>query len=212
MDAEDFLETVRDARATELHRLGSDKYLIAATSADLADGPVLASVARTATSGVERFESWADHESGAAAETFAAAADTERDHRRRLAERLADADAAVPDDPGDDAVHAALAEAATTAERAGALVGRGLVADRTRLQVVNFFVNEGDSPGADFVRELRSDANDQVEAGADLLEAVCDDEDDWTVARDSVGRVVAAAYDEYASALEAMGVDPKPVC
>jgi hypothetical protein len=212
MDGETVVATVTDARATELHRLGSDKYLIAATGADLAEGPVLASVARTTTSGIETFESWADSADGLAAETLGAAADTERDHRRRLVERLADADAAVPDDPGDDAVHAALGVAETPVERAGALVGRGLVADRTRLQVVNFFINRGDSPGADFARELRSDANDQVESGADLLATVCDGEDDQTAARASAERVVAAAYDEYASALEAMGVDPRPVC
>lgn len=212
MDAERFLKEVRENQTTELHRLGSDKCLIAATGADLAEGAVLASVARTAASGVERFESWAGEETGAAAETFAAAANTERDHRRRLGDRLADTDAAVPDDPGDDAVNAALAEAETTVERAGALVGRGLVGDRTRLQVVNFFVNEGDSGGADFARELRGDANDQVSAGADLLEAVCDGEDDWNAAQDAAESVVAGAYDEYAAALEAMGVDPRPVC
>jgi len=212
MDAERFVEAVRESQATELGRLGSDKYLIAATGADLTEGSVLESVARTAASGVERFESWADAEDGAAAETFAAAAATERDHRRRLRERLADTGAPVPEGPGDDAVHAALGGAETTVERAGALVGRGLVGDRTRLQVVNFFVNEGDSAGAEFARELRSDATGQVDSGADLLATACADEADRVAARDSAERVVEAAYDEYAAALEAMGVDPRPVC
>jgi hypothetical protein len=208
MNDERFLELVREDLATELHRLGSDKYLIAATGADLTETAVLATVARTAVSGRETFDRWAESETGPAAETFGAAAETERDHLDLLGERLDE----TPDDPGDDAVHAVLGEAETTVARAGAMIGRGLVADRARLQVVNFFVNEVDPAGADLARELRSDVNDQVTAGADLLEDVCESEDDWEVARAHAERVVEDAYDEYASALEAMGVDPKPVC
>jgi len=216
MDADSFVEAVSEARATELHRLGSDKYLVAATGADLAEEPVLASVAQEAANGRETFESWAEGEDGPAAEAFAAAADTEREHLERLRERLGDgtpgANDANADDTGEGGVDQALGTAETTAERAGALVGRGKVRDRTLLQVVNFFVNEGDTTGADLVRELRRDANGQVSAGADLLEGVCESDGDWNEAQESAERVVAAAYEEYAAALEAMGVDPKPVC
>lgn len=208
MNGDGFLETVREQLATELGRLGSDKYLVAATGADLTEAAVLVSVARTAVSGRETFERWAEGETGPAADTFESVAETERAHLDLLSDRLD----SLPDDPGDDAVDTALGEAETTVARAGALVGRGLVADRARLQVVNFFVNEVDSAGADLARELRSDANDQVTAGVTLLDAVCDDESDWDVARKHAERVVTAAYDEYASALEAMGVDPRPVC
>jgi len=216
MDSESFVEAVSEARATELHRLGSDKYLVAATGADLAEGPVLESVAREAATGRETFESWAEHESGPAAEVFAAAADTEATQLGRLRERLDDetdgSDDSGEGDSGADGVSEALEAAETTAERAGALVGRGKVRDRTLLQVVNFFVNEGDTAGADLARELRSDANDQVSTGADLLESVCESDEDWKVAQESAERVVEAAYEEYVAALEAMGVDPKPVC
>jgi len=216
MDGDSFVEAVSEAQATELHRLGSDKYLVAATGADLAEGPVLASVAQTAASGRETFETWAEHESGPAAEAFAAAADTEAEHLGRLHERLTDETASTgdagEDGPGANGVDEALGTAETTAERAGALVGRGLVLDRTLLQVVNFFVNEGDNAGADFVRELRSDANDQVSAGAELLETVCESDKDWEEAQTAAERVIETAYDEYAAALEGMGVDPKPVC
>lgn len=217
MDADSFVEAVSEARATELHRLGSDKYLVAATGADLAEDPVLESVTREAVTGRETFESWTEGQSGAAAEAFAAAADTEATHLDRLRQRLGD-ETAGSDDAGtegareDDGVSEALEAATTTAERAGALVGRGKVRDRTLLQVVNFFVNEGDNAGADLARELRSDANDQVSAGADLLETVCESDDDWVPAQESAERVIDAAYEEYVAALEAMGVDPKPVC
>ena len=209
MNANGFLETVQEKRRTQLHRLGSDKYLIAATGANLVEGPVLRSVARDAASGHETFRSWAGSEDGPAAETFTTAAETEREHLDRLRERL-------DDDTGenvlDGADRDALAAAESTAERAGALVGRGIVRDRTLLQVVNFFVNEGDVGSADFARELRSDAGDQRDGGADLLERVCEGEDDWGRAQAAAERVVGAAYEEYADALEAMNVDPKPVC
>jgi len=211
MDADSFVEAVSEAQATELHRLGSDKYLVAATGADLAEGPVLASVEREAANGRETFESWAEAESGPAAKAFAAAADTESEHLDRLRERL-DGGTAGVNDTDEGGVGQALEAAETTAERAGALVGRGKVRDRTLLQVVNFFVNEGDTAGADLVRELRRDANGQVSAGTDLLETVCESDADWREAQESAERVVAAAYEAYAAALEAMGVDPKPVC
>jgi hypothetical protein len=212
MDADGFLEAVRDERATQLHRLGSDKYLIAATGADLAEGPVLRSVAREAASGRETFESWTESEDGPAAEAFAVAAETERDHLDRIRERLDADDEDIGNIPPDGAVHDAFGAAETTAGRAGALVGRALVRDRTLLQVVNFFVNEGDSGGADFARELRSDAGDQRDAGADLLERVCEGADDRERAQAAAERGIGAAYEAYADALEAMGVDPKPVC
>jgi hypothetical protein len=213
MDADSFVEAVNEARATELHRLGSDKYLVAATGANLAERPVLASVGREAATGRETFESWAEGESGAAAEAFASAADTEATHLDRLRERIGDEwEETGENGHGEESVAEALDAAETTAERVGALVGRGRVRDRTLLQVVNFFVNEGDSAGADLARDLRSDANDQTSAGADLLEAVCESDDDWEAARESAEGVIEAAYEEYVAALEAMGVDPKPVC
>ncbi|MFB6151280.1 MAG: rubrerythrin family protein [Haloarculaceae archaeon] len=208
MDGPAFVEAVEDETATELGRLGSDKYLIAATGADLSASPVLESVARTAADGRAAFESWADDADGATAEAFAAAAETEREHYERVAAELDGEPETEPEDPLGDA----LASASGTPARAGALVGRGLVCDRTRLQVVNFFVNEADERRADLARDLRADANDQVEAGAALLETVCEGDQDWEAARDAAETVVDAAYDAYADALDAMGVDPKPVC
>ena len=212
MNGRDFVEGIRDDEATALARLGSDKYLLAVTDADLTTEGVMRTVAAAAASGRETFAAWADEERDAAAatfaaaETFAAAAETERDHYERV---VADLDGDVA--PA-GAVHEALAAATGTADRAGALVGRGLVADRTRLQVVSFFVNEADGKRADLARELRSDATDQVDAGADLLDAVCADETDWESARETARDVVTAAYDEHVDGCERLGLDPKPVC
>jgi hypothetical protein len=218
MNGQKLVEAVREAKATELDRLGSDKYLIAATGADLERAPVLRSVAESAASGRDTFARWADEATGDPASAFETAAEAERDRFDRVVDSLAalpdgDADAAATIDRSDAPLDDALAEADGTVERlAAAFVGRPLVADRTLLQVVSFFVNEADEGRADLARELRSDAQDRLDEGADLLDAVCETDADWERARRGAEAVVDAAYGEYATALEAMGVDPKPVC
>jgi len=235
MDGDAFLERVRADEATALSRLGSDKYLIGVTGADLATGPVLATVARSAAAARDTFEAWAADGAAADAEAaaeatdaeaadaeaaddpsaaaFADAAATERDHYERVTDAMP-ADATVPDEvPVVDAVTAAMDASEDAIERvATGLVGRALVADQAHLQAVSFFVNEADDARADLARELRSDAEAQLDTGADLLERLCESDEEWDRARRAAGRVVADAYDDYAAALDAMGVDPKPVC
>jgi hypothetical protein len=213
MDGHDFLERVRSDEATALSRLGSDKYLIATTGADLSTGPVLATVARSAAVARDTFDAWAADGPDPAAAAFADAADTERDHYDRITGAMPD-DATVPDDvPVVDAVADAMGASEDAIERVAAgLVGRALVADQAHLQVVSFFVNEADDTRADLARELRSDAQAQLESGVELLDTLCESDEDWDRARRAAGRVVADAYDDYAAALETMGVDPKPVC
>jgi hypothetical protein len=224
MHGQTVVDAVGEQRATELDRLGSDKYLIAATGADLSSGPVLRTVARSAAGGRDVFERWAGAESGDVAAAFADAADREADAYERvvaaadLGEVAADSaggSEAVRDaaDSPEAAVTAALSETDGTVERVAAgLVGRPLVADRTLLQVVSFFVNEADENRAQLARELRSDADARLEAGTALLDSVAESDEDVERAQAAAARVVADAYAAYADALEAMGVDPKPVC
>jgi len=218
MNGQQLVEAVREARATELDRLGSDKYLVAATGADLERAPVLRSVAESAASGRATVSRWADEATGDAASAFGTAAEAEAARFDRVVDSLADlpddgADAAATIDGTDAPLHAALADTDGTVERlAAAFVGRPLVADRTLLQVVNFFVNEADEGRADLAREFRSDAGERLEEGVALLDSVCETDADWERAQRSAERVVETAYEEYASALESMGVDPKPVC
>ena len=75
--------------------------------------------------------------------------------------------------------------------------------------MVSFFVNEADEGNADAVRELRSGASDHGSA-RDALRAL--DESGRERARDAAVEAVGVAYEEYATALESMGLNPKPVC
>jgi len=209
MDAQQFIRRIEDEHATPLSRLGSDKYLIAATEATLETPAVLGVAAASAASGHRRFEAWADDETGAVATAFTDAAATEGKHYDEIVAALDER----PEPDPDDAVHAVLGEQSGTIERVAAgLVGRGLVRDRAALQTVNFFVNEGDEQWAEHVRDSRAAAKDHCETGASLLASLCESEGDWDRAAAAATAVIQAAYDEYAGALEAMGVDPKPVC
>jgi len=231
MDADAFPDAIRNAKATELDRLGSQQALVALTDADLDAEQVLRAAARSEHTASETFAEWAESatmdgegegedEATNAAETFAALAEQERDHYDRVVAELdAESDSGVEFDPdrefdpdGEvDAMHEYLRDLDTTVERAAGLIGRSLASDRTQLQVVNFFVNAADERRADLFRDLRSDTQAGVSTGTDLLAARCDG-DDWERARDVAERTVQIAYDDYAETLEGMGLDPKPIC
>ncbi|UPV99227.1 rubrerythrin family protein [Halorussus gelatinilyticus] len=230
MDADAFPDAIRDAKATELDRLGSQQALVALTDADLDAERVLRAAAWSERTASETFAAWAESAGDAggtdATGVFAALADEERGHYDRVVAQLdRESDSADESDFADefdladesesgevDPMHEYLRDLDTTVERAAGLVGRSLAGDRTQLQVVNFFVNEADERLADLFRDLRSDTQAGVETGADLLASHCEGEDDWERATEVAERTVQIAYDDYAETLEGMGLDPKPIC
>ncbi|MFB6106070.1 MAG: rubrerythrin family protein [Halobacteriaceae archaeon] len=213
MDADTFVAAVEHDAATELDRLGSEKFLVAATEADLSATAVLRAAARSEAAARDTFDAWAAEERDAAArEAFAATATRESDHHDRVVAAL-DGGAEPPSDATPDPMHEHLREVTGTIERVGAgLVGRPLVADRTLLQVVNFFVNEADPARADLFRDLRADTAETRARGATLLEERCEADADWERAREAATAVIRVAYEDYADTLDGMGLDPRPLC
>lgn len=210
MDAADFQDSVAESMAVELERLGSSKLLVALTDADLAEPTVLRIAAASERAAMETLEAWADHEDHAdARQLFAEYREQERDHYDRIAADLED-ESAVDGDAG--SMHEHLRSLEPTAARLGGLVGRAMVGDRTHLQLVNFFVNEGDEQHADRFRELRTETATQGEQAAALLEEVCTEDDDWERARTAAEDAITAAYEAYADSLDDLGLDPKPIC
>lgn len=209
MDGSEFLEAVRDAKATPLDRLGSEKALVAATDAVLEPDVVLTTAAANQGRVRDTLRAWAGADpSPRARQAFAKAADRADDHYDLLVEHLDEEPAAHP-----GAVHGYLRGLEATSRRIGAgFVGYPLVESRELLQVVNFFVNEADASMADLIREVRADADARAEEGTSLLEAVCEGEDDWADAREAAEETIQVAYDEYVETLEEMGLDPRPVC
>lgn len=206
-----FVESIEDARQTELQRLGSSKLLVALTGADLEPGTVLRAVGSRARSARGTFAGWAaDEEPGGARALFEGAATLQAEAVERVGEPVGD----EPDSGGmnGDAVREALGGLSGTVERAGGLVGWALVTDRLYAQVVGFFVNRAATARADLFRELRDGVESVRVDAIDLLTALPGDGDDRERAGEAAESVVRAAYDDYAATLDGMGLDPKPVC
>jgi|AntDeeMetagen134_2_1112570.scaffolds.fasta_scaffold02381_5 hypothetical protein len=210
MDAASLRDSVEAEKRTQLDRLGSSKYLIALTDADLTEDVVLEAVAVSEYLARETFETYRDvEEHDVAREAFAAVAEQEAEHYDRVCERLGSRP--EPDHAG--AVHGYLRERDDTVARlGGGLLGRPLVSTRTHTQVVSFFVNEADRAGADLFRELKRETSEELDCGVDALDAVCETDDDFERARGTAEYTIQLAYDEYADSLEELGVNPKSVC
>ncbi|WP_267642604.1 rubrerythrin family protein [Haloarchaeobius amylolyticus] len=210
MDAAAFREAVESSKRTELDRLGSNKLLIALTDANLEEERILRAAAFSEYLARETFRAWADDEDADdAREVFAAVATQEDEHYERVVERLGES--VDPDSVGP--MHSYLRQREDTVERAAAgLVGRGLVSLKTHMQIISFYINEPDEAGADLFRDLRSETEASLQQGLDLLDAHCEDEEDWERAQMVAEYVVQVAYDDYADSLSELGVDPKPIC
>jgi hypothetical protein len=208
MDTADFRERVETDRQSELDRLGSSKRLVALTAASLDDETVLRTAAASEAAAADLFAEWAGDATGPAADTFDAFADRERDHYDRVTAELDDREV----DPETGALHEFLRKRDTTVERAGGVVGRGLVAERTLTQFVGYFVNQADERSADLFRDLKTETQSDTEDALSLLADAADGDEDWERALDAALGAVDAAYEEYVDALESMGVNAKSVC
>ena len=199
------VETVREDNRTELSRLGSSKSLYADTEGELEPETVLSAAADAAHHAATTFEGWASEDGDGA---FATAAGSERDHYESIAGEL-DAH-----DPGESpAVVDAIAGYETAIERLGGVVGWTLVAEKKASQCSGFFTGQADPQTASLFRGFGDDYEATRENAVAALERACDDEDeDWETATAAASGAVEAAYDEYFETLEALGVNPKPVC
>lgn len=210
-DGETFVERIESENQTALSRLGSSKALYAATEGEIDVEPVLWATADAEYAAWQTFESWADSEGDdRAREAFAATANEEQGHYETVVDELGgDHDPAEGEMP---ALHDYLRRLEDAPERLGGLVGRTLASDRSKSQVVGFFVGDADPQTASLFREFGDDLDDQLERALAALEAVCTDDDEWDRAEEAASGAIGAAYEEYVEVLEGMGANPKPVC
>lgn len=208
MDADSFLDDLRDAHGTELSRLSSSKAVYALTDGEMTGDAVRTGTARELHELASVLESWGDAADGDAADLFADAAGFTAESAGTF-----DDEAAVPE--GESATHVtaeALAACETDVERLAGAAAALLVLEEVAGQLVGFFVGDADRKSADEFREFRAALGDYRDEAAELLAAHCEAEADWEAAHETGAGVVDGAYDWYVGTLEAMGVEPKNVC
>lgn len=209
MDPEAFLEAVEADHETELSRLGSSKALYAVTAGEMDSAAVRAAMAARAAAAAEVFDAWAaDEPDERAVETFATAAETQRE----AAAATDDGEATTADVPEPGPMVEALADLGGTVERAGGLAAWALVADALYAQAVGFFVGSADAESADRFRERRAAVEPVREAALDLLGATVEDDADRERAAGAAAATIEAAYDGYVAVLEDLGITVKPIC
>lgn len=209
MDPKEFVDTVRDENQTALSRLGSSKALYADTEGDMEREEVLRAAADAEFHARETFAAWAENEGNDDARAvFETTADEEGEHYGLVAEKL-DGE----HEPGaTPTIQEYLRDTEDTAGRVGGFVGRTIATEKSKEQLVGFFVGQADTKGAQLFRDLGGDVDAQLERGQELLQSVCDSDDEWARAREAASDAIQTAYDEYTDRLEGMGVNPKPVC
>ncbi len=202
MDTSEFVDTVRDDTKTELSRLGSSKSLYADTEGEMEPDAVLTAAATDATTAADTFSEWSSGD-----DSFDAAADRERAHAEDITAKLDDYDAAET-----PAIVSALREHDDTVERLGGLVGWTLTIEEKASQCSGFFTGQADPQTASLFRGFGDDYETTREEALSALQGHCDGDDDWERAQTAATAAIEAAYDEYFETLEALGVNPKPVC
>jgi hypothetical protein len=200
MDGSELLDRIETETRTELSRLGSSKSLYADTQGETEAEGVLPAAADAAMAAADTFASWSG-------EVFADAADRARDHHEAVVDELGEHEpGAAP------AVAEALEGAEDRIERLGATVGWTLVTERKSTQSSGYFTGQADPGTASVFRSFGEDYEEIREAALDALDAACESEEEYERAADAAVAVIEAAYDEYFETLEALGMNPKPVC
>jgi hypothetical protein len=204
MDTAAFVEAVEDGNRTELSRLGSSKSLYALTGGEMDEGHVFAVVEALASAQADRYESWAEDANGELADALAAAAVAERERASDAAEKT--------DETVEGGLFDGLDAPESALERAGGFVAATVVTKKLQEQLVGFFVGQADPTTAQTFRSYGDDLGERREAALSALESVSPDDGDWEAAVEAAAGVITTAYDVYVDRLEAMGVNPKPVC
>lgn len=207
MDADALVETVREENNTALSRLGSSKSIYADTSGEMKPATVLAAAATRTSHAADLFDDWAETAGGGVATLCGDAADTVGGHADDLSGRVDDFE---PGERPAEVEHLSTLDG--DPERAGGLLGWALVMDQKTTQLTGYFTGQADPKTAGVFRAFGGDYESLVEATGSALETVCETQGEWQAATDAATEVIQAAYDEYVQRLEALGVNPKPVC
>jgi len=197
MDADDLRAAVEADRTDDLALLESPDLLVALSGGDPDPARLLAAAADSEHAARETFREWAGDAADAdLRETFAAVADQEAAHHRRVRAAMADPDGHDSGRAGP--MHAYLRGRQGPIERvAGGMVGRTLVSLRTHDRLIDFF---GDGNRAALFRDLRDETAACLDDGLATLDDRAEG-DDWATAEAVAGYTVRLAADDLRDAL-----------
>ncbi|WP_435119570.1 transcription antitermination protein [Halolamina sp. C58] len=205
MDADTFLQQLRDAHGTELSRLSSSKAVYALTGGEMTGDAVRTGTARELHDLTSVLDEWPETSEDEAADLFADAAVF-------AATSAGNFDTEAASDAATSITADALAGRESDVERLAGAAAALLVLEELAGQLVGFFVGDADRTSADEFREFRSELAEYRDDAADLLAERCGDDADRTTANEVGADVIDGAYDWYVETLEGMGVEPKNVC
>lgn len=209
MTPRDFLDDLEAGYETELSRLGSSKAIYALTSGEMDASAVFIALATRSRIAADAFGGWADTEDSP---DPAALFDTVSQHERDRASDLFEQTDTSPPDPVENRVSDYFEDLTSTIDRTAALIAWLIISDRTYSQTIGFFVGSANRDAADRFRTYRDETTDHLERALSIIETQCSTADDWDQAEKTAGDVIDGAYDTYATTLEDMGINVKPIC
>jgi hypothetical protein len=197
MDADGLRAAVEAEHADALSRLGSSALLVALGGGDADPDPatLLRAAADSEHAARETFREWADAAADPGLrETFAAVADREADHLRRVRAAMADPDDHDPERAGP--MHAYLRGREDPIQQvAGGMVGRTLVSLRTHERLIDFFATAGDRDRVALFRDLHDETATCLDDGLATLDGRAEG-DDWAAAEAVAGYTIRLAADD----------------
>ncbi len=208
MNPNAFIDAIKTDNDTALSRLGSSKAVYADTQGEMETEDVLTAAATAEQYAAATYEAWADDSSEPFADVYGQTAAEERDHYDTIKQELPE------HEPGElPAIHEYLRELDDDIDRLGGFIGRTLAAEKSKEQITGFFVGQANPQTAQLFRGMGDDLEDQLDRAMTLLADQCGDDDAcWEQAKQAATDTIQTAYTEYTNRLEAMGVNPKPVC
>ena len=208
-EASSFISTVEETNKTALSRLGSSRSLYAATAGDIDTEPVLIALVEAEHAAVQTFSDWAETESHPIARNLWEDLAAVEEQHLEVAQQLL----AASHQPGNEpALHTYLRNLTSPESRVGGLIGRILASQRSKDQLIGYFIGAADPQTTDVIRSFRADLDEQFTDATEAIESICTDDEAWVEAETAATGAIQATYEEYVEQLEALGVNPKPVC
>lgn len=198
-------EKLKDANETAFSRLGSSKALYALTNGEMEAAPITNAVAADSALTHDICRQWVGELTGPLGSAVEKIATTAGDRHQAINDNITQ--------PADSTIKTTLTQMTRPPARAGGLFAWALVREERLGQVTGFFVGNADPRAASQFRSYRAEVSTEADQ---LAEAIVTQYNDTDSQQEAVNRaandIIEAAYDEYVTTLQSLGIEPKNVC